>query len=123
MVLPLVRTLSPATHVVQAPHTGALSAVLNVPTAQSEQTRSLVASPSAETKVPAEQPVRAVHSVAGSSSWSHVPSPSLQGLAGAVLPAQYSPGLQAAQTGGDEGVPALVWTVPGAQEPSSMQTD
>ncbi len=80
-------TDQPASQIVQAVHPGALAVVLKVSPVHGPQCRSLVAVPSAATKVPGPQTLSGEQGVAGLWSWSQVPI--TQAAAGLVPPAQY----------------------------------
>ena len=75
-----------AEHVAQAVQLLAFVPVLNLPEAQLEQVRLVVAAPADEMYWPALQVVLSTQAVAGLPSWSQVPA--AHGAAAAVPPAQ-----------------------------------
>jgi hypothetical protein len=106
-------TYCPGMQAVQTLHAVVLELVLKVPVAQSAQVRSVVASPSLTTMLPATHMVLATHGVAA--LWSSSQVPASQAAAAAVPPAHQLPAWQGSQLGGEEAVPAALWTVPGSQ--------
>jgi hypothetical protein len=121
LAVPAVATYWPAAQVAQGWQAGALGASVKVPVPQGVQLRSVVALPTALTKLPARQAVCVAHAVAGLASWSQVPA--LQVSRAAVPPAQYWPGWQASQATGEVAVEGAVLTVPAAQVPASRHID
>jgi hypothetical protein len=99
-------TCSPATQSVHGLHASTLVVLLKYPSAHALQLRSVVALPSAETKLPETQSVQATQAVAGSPSWSQLPT--AHGWASASPPAQYWPATHASHSTGDVELAACV---------------
>jgi hypothetical protein len=96
-----------------------LAPVLKVPLVHAAQVRSAVRVPSVATAYPGTQAVHGMHGVAALPSWSHVPFE--HACLADVLPAQYVPASQSAQTGGVVDVSETVCSVPAAQAPTGTQ--
>ena len=108
-------TKVPAGQIDQAAQAAALVTVLNDPLAHAAHARSMVALPSAPTKVPGRHVVFAAHGVAALRSWSHVPAVQVTGSASP--PGQYWPATHAVQIVAEVEVPEPVCTVPAGQVP------
>ena len=110
----------PALQAVHFAQEALLSATLKLPAAQAVHWRSAVVVPALLTNWPAAQMRFGTQGVAALPSSSQVLA--MHAVLGLLLPGQWLPASQAAQTGGALAVPALVSTVPAWHAPSGRHS-